>query len=190
MVGTRSREAEALPDPLEQSDSHSCQRGWGQGSLSLSADRSGRSVKVSLAPFPSTWGPSVRLLRAEWQGRWPRASGSPSPSPASPSQSWPKGSEPGAVPLQIRSSIFPSQEASHFCGGTCSSRAFSWPPGPSDQPLHRQTQPSGPLGLPAHRLLQKTPAQCFSQSSCLENRFRLWASCWPRALPVFSSLGS
>lgn len=46
--------------------------------MSLSAGRSGTSVKVSLAPFPPTWGPSVRTLRAEWQGRWPRASGSPS----------------------------------------------------------------------------------------------------------------
>lgn len=77
MVGTRSREAEALPGPLEQPESHS-QRGWRQGSLSLSAGRSGKSVKVSLASFLLTWGPSVRTLRAEWQGRWPRASGSPS----------------------------------------------------------------------------------------------------------------
>lgn len=47
--------------------------------MSLSADLSGRRVKVPLVASPPVWGPSVRTPCTGWQGRWPRALGSPSP---------------------------------------------------------------------------------------------------------------
>lgn len=83
------------------------------------------------------------------------------------SQSWSYGSEPGADPLQHRSSLRRS----------LTSAEAPAPPGPSPGHLdlttkspHSQTQPSGPLWLPAHHLLQDTPAQssphCRADSGC------------------------
>lgn len=122
--------------------SHS-QRGRGQGSLSLSADLSGKSVKVSLAPSPPTWERSVRTLCAEWQGRWPRALGSPSlEEEALPLPCWPH--TPRASPKGQSQEPFLSRMVlqSFLLRRYSTSAGTPAPPGPSPGHLVLRTSPS------------------------------------------------
>lgn len=85
------------------------QRGWGWGSLSQSADLSGRRVKVPLAPSPPTWGLSVRTQCAGTPWQVAKATGFTFPKDTTVSmgrscipRAGPRGSDQGAASLQKR----------------------------------------------------------------------------------------
>lgn len=80
--GSRGRQeggGPPLPELLEVPASHS-RSGWGWGSLSQSADLSGRRVQGAPCSLPSHVGTKCKnAVCRDTQGRWPRPLGSPSP---------------------------------------------------------------------------------------------------------------
>lgn len=169
-MGTGEGEGGGQPPSarLEVPASHS-QRGWGWASLSLSADLSGRRVKVPLVPSPPTRGPSMDG-RAGGQGRWVHlpqrhhgSCGLSLPLQALPSQSRPQRIGPGSC-------FPPEKEGARSSAPAPGLREFAllpaslWKfasPAPAEAPAPPQpslaTWPTGlgPLLAPSRRLLKR-----------------------------------